>query len=235
MSLQYVIMSQPRCGTHLLQNCLRQHSQVDCIPELFNRHHQTICTLKATDAEGRLAEMDALPTPCLGFQNHDEFLHTGVPAGSHDAIFNFRPKLLLLWLSRRDKIAQYVSMKVAEMTGQWQLLDGEKAAPHPSGVVVEPSLFIEWHREQLQIRVQLLEKFHDWPSLELVYEDFEDNAQGVTSVILQALGLSSVPIVPSSRKQRNYVSLQKYILNYQQLVTACLEEDIIFRRTPRYL
>lgn len=200
----FVVLCDARSGSGYLCDCLNRHPELACHHELFNAElgssrygvlpfHRTTRTdpleyLHAMRAQTRLASGARL----VGFKLH--FRHH--PALLEHVLGDPREQVILL--SRRDKLAQWASYRLARITSQWSH-PGTDDDTHPVRQVpfklLRYTLYLVhqhgWERRVLRQRPECLH---------VRYEDILE--PGALAPLLRRLGVDpQIDLRPKSRRQ----------------------------------
>ena len=121
-----MILSQPRTGSTLLCLLLDQYPTFDCFTELFSKDGLNILSrYKSSLSSWNVEKRDQSPTLFLNtitkITGDNNFIFKFFPEHGLELLdnimTNLRPKGLIL--SRRNKLAQYASLKTAIKSGVW--------------------------------------------------------------------------------------------------------------------
>lgn len=216
-------MSQPRSGTHMLEECLKQHIQIASVDEVFRPGSRGVIGNTAFE---RLNFINNNFKNITGFIQHDDIIHYGYPPNSHDALYDFKPKPLLIWLSRMDKISQYVSYMIALRNKQWMITKEHERKKIPPSFTIDIPNFISWANSQKSNRLTLLEKFKNWDSLNFLYEQCETNMQNICDIIFDKLDVEKIEVNKTTLKQRTY-NITNYVINYWDVYKESIRQNII--------
>ncbi|MEK8034127.1 hypothetical protein AACH06_25155 [Ideonella sp. DXS29W] len=148
---RYVILSTPRSGSSHLVAALEAHAQVACLGEVFNPHGGALKRLGYYDeqmmtllAEQPIVYLDKLmglcahgpaAKPVFGFKmmlHHDERVIDHVSAD---------PAWKVILLRRNNLLAQWSSLQIAKITGEWSSKGKKRRAaagqPEPEAPRIE--------------------------------------------------------------------------------------------------
>ncbi|MCG8600669.1 MAG: class I SAM-dependent methyltransferase [Verrucomicrobiales bacterium] len=225
----FAILSQPRSGTHLLRNLLHSQPDVCCEGELF---HPRVPIKSVADFTPQKPAREVLKDLMnsrevdgrhFGFPVHD----SGGPLGrrfcwDHEELLNWKPAPLVIWLYRRNRLAQYASWLSALESGRWSDYSGKAGKTTDPARKVgpfspNPEEFAQWLERQETRRQNLKAKLQSLPSIEIAYEDLCKNPERTCAQIFHKLGLPPVPVETPTRKMRNY-RLQEIFTNFEDLV-----------------
>lgn len=183
---KFLILCQPRTGSSLLNASLRKHPELVMHREILN--HQQPHKLPQDGKERIRAVFANQSAPAIGFNVH-AFQPDRRWSGwkdwepAWDAIAEDRG-IKIIHLERLDTLAQFVSWKIAQMTGLW----GEQKAltTRPTVFVERGELrwFREWNRAVFAWRLSHLQHHHILQiTYESLYEGWEDSLLRIQSFL----------------------------------------------------
>ncbi len=199
--VRFVLIGLPRSGTTWLQTLLNSDPRVWCRGEPFDawqidangRKTRDLPDLVARDADpggffdAFLAETrpSGEPLAAIGlkilFQHHPALLQSVLPE---------RPDLVLIHVMRENRLAQFASLRQAQITGRWT---EKQTPPTPEPLRVDPRWAAEAANE-FETRDFLLARYLDTlphRTLRISYTDLADSR--VQAQIFGALGLTDSP------------------------------------------
>jgi LPS sulfotransferase NodH len=225
--IRFVILAVPRTGSNLLCTLLNSHPEVLCHHEVFNptgifyalEYRDGALNLGTIEERDRdpLAFLNRLWTARPGYRSVGFKFTRGQSEPVLQSVLSARAVRKII-LRRGNRLKSYVSAKVAECTGQWEVYRETEVAPERPRVTV--------HLSELQRHLEETDRFYDgitqW--LEITkqhymlasYETlFESRAQ---RAILEFLGVKPLgdELQPKSVKQ-NPTDLRRLIANYEEL------------------
>ncbi len=221
----FAIVSDLRTGSTLLASSLDQHPQIRCYGELFHSRDlpdnriEGFDRLEASAAAVLERAMQARGVDACGFKS---MIFLPLPAARHwaDAWHRTRelPGLRVIWLTRRDRLAQYASVEIARHTGLFHPHDNDRLyRPECRPVItIDPFGFEAWVRErdaQLRRRRKVLRGV---PSLELDYEELTGDWARSIARIQRFLQVDVGPLEQRKKKQERR-PLPEVIANYPEL------------------
>ncbi len=229
----FAIVADLRTGSTLLSTSLDRHPQVRCYGELF--HPQDLCDnrvdgLDRARASAAMILRSALCSGRRGVRGFKAMTFLPLPDASrwHDAWqqLGVLPGLKVLWLARRDRLAQYASLEVARCTGVFHPHDHDRlyAARHRPTVTLDPAAFRAWVEERDALLAQRRRQLDGLPALELDYETLTGDWHRSLARVQAFLEVDVLPIEPMKRKQESR-PLAEVIENYEEL-TATLPEAL---------
>jgi len=112
---RFILLSQPRNGTHFVSGLLNTHPQVLCLDEPLNPGVNRADVPAAVISEMIWAEPDMAAN---GFIVHwNQHAEPGLGEGF---LFGLPENVRVVWVCRVDVLATIVSRRIAEVTGRWQ-------------------------------------------------------------------------------------------------------------------
>lgn len=226
--IPFVIVADMRTGSTLLHSSLDAHPEVRCYGELF--HPEVLPDNvppgverdRASGGElvGRAFACDGVKA--AGFRAMI-FLPGAGQGGWADAWHALAETkgLRVIYLTRRDRLAQYASLLVAR----------ETAAYHPSAddpvlkpenrprVHVDPTGFRRWTEERASLYDERRRQLAGKPSLEIEYERLTGAWAETMSAAQEFLGVSRIALAQEKQKQERR-PLPEVIANYDQLAAG---------------
>jgi LPS sulfotransferase NodH len=223
----FVIAADLRTGSTLLASTLDEHPQIRCYGELFHSQDLPDNRIDGFDRLGASAEailkraMHRRGVKACGFKAMI-FLPLPSAADWADAWKRMRelPGLRVIWLTRRDRLAQYASAEVVRHTGVFHPYDNERVdrPEHRPVITIDPDEFRSWVRErdaQLRRRREML---RGMPALDLDYETLTGDWERSTTCVQRFLGVDVEPLEQQKKKQE-LRPLADVIANYAELET----------------
>lgn len=225
---QFVIIADMRTGSTLLHSSLDAHPEVRCYGELF---HPEVLPDNAPPGVDRDQASGGELVRCA-------FACEGVVAAGFRAMIFLpgaeQPRwadawdalaetegLRVIYLTRRDRLAQYASLLVAQ----------ETAAYHPSAddpvlkpenrprVHVDPAEFRRWVEERDGLYDERRRQLAGKPSLEVEHERFTDGWAETIDAAQEFLGVRRVAL-PQVKQKQERRPLSEVIANYDQLAAG---------------
>lgn len=218
----FIIVADLRTGSTLLSTSLNRHPQIRCYGELFHpddfpdnqldgRCRHQLTAKEVIDAALELREFQA-----IGFR---AMVFLPPPSHSHwaDAWTNLaeRDDLRVLYLGRRDRLAQFASMLIAERTGVYHPYDNDplyQPENRPT-ITVDPQRFLDWTRQRDELLAHRRRQLAGKPALELNYETLTREWPQTIASVQDFLGIARHPLEPSKKRQESR-PLADVIANY---------------------
>lgn len=229
---RFVVISQPRTGTHLVRTTLEQHDDVRCAWEPFNdkavEHFSYGIDVGHAEILRQIWESG---TQTCGFVVH--WLHGRSPRAWDGLWETLRrdDELRIVHLWRRDLLAQHLSHRRALMSNAWLEMDSDPLAgrvPTPMQLSLrELALALT----ELQGRVSDQLSFRSSDALFVQYESLSDDLQPEADRIFEYLGLRSVPVRAITRKMAGAVEAE--LVNGESMAQAIEVEGLRYFRAPQ--
>jgi hypothetical protein len=217
----WMLMSYPRCGTHMLVSALNAHPDLTCHGEAFNP--ATAAGSHGFDTVQQVLEK-SWPTPKTGFAVHASIDRMGHPLNMAESmrgvtdfwkiIPDYTPTILL---TRRNLLARYVSHLSAMKTGVWNSTDQEKRNNVYASVYVDLNAF-QRDMKYVQDCWDHAAAYFKY-SFSVVYEDLLTDFDGNMRKIQEYLQVPYVQLLPETVKLA--VSMEETIENYVQVRAWC--------------
>lgn len=228
-SSSFVILSQPRSGTHFLRGLLDSHPDVTCYSEVFSHGGVEDFFPQFADCENA-AEifpqiLETAETSASGLVVQDHQCKGASPRNwGHEILLKCEPAPLLIWLNRENELAQYASWLVALQTGVWLRHSSEVAQNMiPRGFLrPNPQDAAAWICQKKESRVRLRRMLGDLPSLETSYEALVERPDVFCNQVFSALNLKAHQVEPKTFPQRAY-RVQEVFGNFEEIVEAVTE------------
>lgn len=206
-----------RCGSHWLNSCLRSH------PCIFSPKVEQFDVNSEywQDTSRWKARIDALFDP-LGRDGAHGCL---VKANTFDAPLwrELRleiarlPDLKVIFNHRRDLLAQFVSLVVADTSSRWSsYMPPIASAPLEIGINGMLSSFERWERTNLANA----EIFAGLPSMTFDYEDLEEDLGGTLAKVYEFLGVDAGHIPTYETKKQRFMEARDMIINFPEVQEA---------------
>ena len=224
----FVIVADLRTGSTLLSTSLNTHPRIRCYGELFHPETFPDNGLEQHDRfqlSGRDVVRHAFSAPgvaAAGFRAMVFLPMSSQPhwADSWDALRE-RNDTRVIWLDRRDKLAQYASILVAQQTRVWHPSpDDPVLRPENRPTIeIDPQQLREWTDERSALFAQRREQLRGKSSLDLDYETLVSEWPAVIRRVQEFLDVEPLPLEPAKHKQEKR-PLSEVIANYNELRAA---------------
>jgi LPS sulfotransferase NodH len=254
--VRFVVLCDARTGSSLLVEALQSHPEILCFREVFDWERQNI-DFGLPGYDGRDSSLQALrrnePVRFLRemiYTNHDSriravgfkfiYVHYLGHTGLLDALIA-DTELHVVHLQRRNSLRWYVSLKLAEATGEFSSRDAGRSAiastlrrrlrearrlarRRPSRKAILPLRLDEQDLVRHLYRARHEQThfaglFAGHPSVDVWYEDMEASVEPVVYEVEQFLGVSPCKPAVTLTKQ-NPEPLHELIANYDELRQA---------------
>lgn len=193
-----VVGTGARLGSNLLVTALDRHPDAACAWEIFNPAHYP--GVAACDGRARVERLYArATTSCIGFKLFAEQARSEANRNVWDWLGAERD-IRIVHLARRDRLAQYVSLRTALETRRWGHALHE--TPELVRVALDPDACVQWLRGVARLEAELETRFAAHPRLHLVYEDDVDGGRAAATLarVQHFLDLPVQSLEPSLRK-----------------------------------
>lgn len=221
----FVIVADVRTGSTLLSSTLDRHPQIRCRGELF--HWQDFPDNQVPDGPRHALSAGPLIRRALSDRSGEAagframVFHPDVSAQPQWTkawrILAEYPGLRVIYLERRDPLAQFASMTIAQQTGRFNpspedpLYDPD----HRPRVHIDPADLRHWIDERANLYAQCRAELQAHPTLDLSYEQLADDWAGTITRIQDFLGVDREPLTPAKQKQEQR-PLHEMVVNYDE-------------------
>ena len=223
----FIIVADLRTGSTLLHSSLDGHPDVRCYGELFHPDDlpdNQLPDRRRHDLTGGEVIRRAFAVEGVRAAGFRAMIFLPLPSEPQwaDAWECLRSlsDLHVIYLTRRDRLAQYASMVVAQQTGAWHPSSHDpilKPENRPQ-ITIDPEQYRRWIDEREQIWTQRRTQLAGKPSLELDYETLTGQWPETTARVQEFLGVPCVPLQPAKQKQETR-PLSEVIANYEELAS----------------
>lgn len=200
----FAIISWPRSGLHFLESSLNTHNLVECPIEPFNSDEVTALSAREYLDSYRATKVN------VGITFH--WNHVRVP---YRDIWNIviEEEWPIISLDRKDALAQFVSLSIAEKTQQWHTFDSVSPLHQ---LYVYPEEFMTWIDNRDKYRAENL-SYLLGSKKSVLHITYESLVYGSGLADAQRyIGIPVRKIKPKTKKQGH--SLEDTIINYDELV-----------------
>ena len=222
----FVIVADVRTGSTMLSSTLERHPAIRCRGELFHpedfpdnqvpggpRHALTAETLIERAFSDRSAQAEGFRA--MVFHPDPEVR----PRWTHAwDVLAARPGLRVIFLWRRDPLAQLASWTIARETGCFTPPPGDplyEAGNRPR-VRIAPDELRRWTDDRVRLYARRREQLRGRPALDLTYEDLTGHWAESIERIEDFLGVAHQPLEPAKLKQEHR-PLSESVVNYAEL------------------
>lgn len=227
---KFIVLGHQRSGSSLVIKSLRYHPEVVAFGELFGKRNRINFNVEGYDhdSEEILFARDKYPIDFLDryiFSSYEEERRAvGFKVFPHqldgerfcsvwDWIEN-TPDLAVVFLSRRNKLATYVSLLIAEKTGVFGVT--EKSQRPAISITIDPEKCEDEFRKHDRYEEIARKRLQGKRVLEIDYEDLSESPKSVIVSVQNFLGLDVLdPEIPFVKKEVRPLSVA--VDNYQEL------------------
>lgn len=226
----FVIVADLRTGSTLLSSSLDLHPEIRCYGEVFHPDDFDDNQLDQTDRHqlnGRAVIRHIFGDPdeqgrAVGFRAMI-FLPLSSALQWNDAwqALGDVDDLKVIHLSRRNRLAQYASMLVAEQTRTWHPSPNDPVLrpENRPAVVVDPDDFVQWTRQRDELAHSRLEMLSQKRAMHVDYESLAADWPAETRRIQQFLRVRPRELEQVKQVQERR-PLSEVIQNYNALTAA---------------
>lgn len=233
--MAFVILTFPRCGTHMLRTALNSHPAITCHNEIFNTDIHSADTIRRVgpthlyekhtgDREGFVVH---------NYSTEEKFDSAKLTQGLWTVLQERQPTLIAL--DRRDLLRRCFSVYQAIQTNRWHVWNSQKGR-HPLATPSPTPDQVTW-----QLRMSLAQREQRqtlFPHAHLfIYEDLVQNWDDRTRTIQELIGVKVKKLRPKTQKQdqrpitdmvKNYAQLKDHFLAtpYERWFTLAEAEDV---------
>ncbi len=199
-----------RVGSSYLQGLVDSHPDASCKAEIVS--HPPISEGEASQVAAHIdATIGSARTPVAGFKL--AFCSLPLPSGILETLEARHYRFL--HIERRNKLDQYLSMRLAQVNAAWRSdrgsYDIERIELDPADLLAAIKRFISY---EAAIEQQLSGRF---PYHRVLYEDVVSGK--AIPRVLDFLGLEPKPLTSAFRRQRR-ISQRDSIANYEEVAAA---------------
>ncbi len=218
----FVICSHPRCGTHMLRTMLDHHSKIDCLGECFNsapRRYAALpqyfkdskTTLNAIESIWSNNNADAVGFVLQDFQEDQKNYRFQKP---HLILSNYSSnKIKIIWLSRVDKLMQYISFVIALQTRKWMAFHKDEIQDFKP-FKLDLKNFLSFLEKEVEYDVYYKKILGHFDSISITYEQLNDRS--AINNVLNFLGVQVEDLNPDTLKQSLYSHPSEIITNFEE-------------------
>jgi LPS sulfotransferase NodH len=221
----FAIVADLRTGSTLLSSSLDRHPDVRCFGELLHPADLADNVPEGADrhgSSGRALVGRVFASPGVAAAGFRAMVFLPLPeqprwADAWDELAA-TPGLRVIYLVRRDVVAQYASLLVAARLGAYHPAPGDPAltpANRPT-LRLERDELLAWAQERARLlelrRAQLAGK----TALELTYEQLAGDWPDAIARAQAFLGVTPLPLAPAKEKQERR-ALREVVANYDEL------------------
>ncbi len=223
---QFIILSSPRSGTHMLKTSLDMHPNVICSDEMFNpdyykeRYSYTGETPASDILKKYIFSPQNSSTKAVGFC----IQRTDAGFGGWSNLWNLLQNiqdLYVISLTRDNGLRRYLSFKVM----QQRILQRKSVQNYKnrkqdkflfSPLEIPPEELLKDFKKQKKKIAEFEQRFSHQPTLKISYEQLCDNYSESVETVQKFLGVDTIPLQPQTTKIESRL-LSDSIKNYGEL------------------
>ncbi|WP_166805052.1 sulfotransferase [Nitrosococcus wardiae] len=224
--LPFAIVADLRTGSTLLSSSLNKHPQICCRGELLHPNDlpdNQLSRVRRHDLNASELLQAAFDVACVRAAGFRAMIFRPDPqeqpqwAAFWDRLAIWK-SLRVLFLKRRDPLAQYASLCIAQQTGQFHPAAGDPilSAEHRPRLQIDPDAFRTWAEQRHQLRSHRKAQLQGVPILDLSYEELVSQWDFTMQQIQRFLGVDIRPLAQAKQKQEQR-PLRSVIRNYEQV------------------
>jgi LPS sulfotransferase NodH len=222
---KFVIVSQERSGSVLLELLLASHGHVLSFGEIFN---PVEARRRESRKKAKPVELDDDPIEYLEDHIYKEYadninavgfrlFYTHARNNAWKAVWEYlrTSNVRIVHLKRKNLLDRYLSHQLALRSNKWIAYQGEDDTPYQPITLDPADCFKDFHRS-LWYQKEIDEFFKDNPKLEVIYEDLCDDIATECKRVQEFLGLEFQALSTKTRKQLTQTK-SEVIANYGDL------------------
>lgn len=212
---KFIVITSPRCGTHMLKTILEKHPEIDMRGEIFN----------FSNVDGYESFTHAYENLCYGNNISNGFLLHRTQSNKELYDLIEKDDVKIISLTRENVIERYVSYKFAQKNKKWQMYKNTNETT-VGKIVFDVNDF----KENFEIYQNTIKESEGYIKgkdvVELTYEQIINDHQNSMLKIYDLLGVKPYYIPTSTRKseRRNF---KDSIENYSELESFCKENGML--------
>ena len=228
----FVIIADLRTGSTLLSTSLNMHPRIRCYGELFHPDTFPDNQLDGRDRftlSGREVVCEAFSAggaEAAGFRAMVFLPMDSQPqwADSWDELSN-RDDLRVIYLTRRDELAQYASILVAQQTRVWHPSPDDPVLrpENRPRITIDPQAFRRWTDERAALFAERRRQLRGKRSLDLDYETLVSEWPSAIRNVQGFLDSDPIALEPAKQKQEKR-ALSDVVANYDELRAAAADQ-----------
>jgi LPS sulfotransferase NodH len=209
---KFMILTSPRCGTHMLRTSIDTHPNAVCLTEMFNPDYteKLYPFTESTPARAILDRYIFCDYPAevnaVGFCLH----RLDARFGNWPDLWKILEEmddLAIISLRRENLLRRFCSFELA--------IQALRGHPSESRSFEKVYLQADFERHASKIK-ELDQRFRRHPLITVTYEELSDNYGPTMERVQEFLGLQLVALRPATRRQKA-VRMSEKVANYEQL------------------
>lgn len=201
---RFVILSQPRCGTHRLRSCIDNHPDANCIGEVCNADAKLRRALqeRRINTTNKLVQwvFERLQVKAAGFVLHVDQVQYRSPFKSVWRWLAEQQDVCVIRLSRTDVLAQWISAQRANKSGQWQVY-GKETIREPGPITINLDDLLAWRKNMKESLKLAMRYVAHLPRLSIEFEDQTNRHEETMHRVFEFLRLKYVDVQPDTKRQ----------------------------------
>ena len=226
---KYIIMSHPRSGSTMLTGILSQHSQIISFHELFHSRHIQFYTRGYNNHSKPLLLLRyCYPTyfldhfifpayseniKAVGFKVFPVHLNR-IPFAPVWEWLNCNKDVKVIFLTRRNLLATYLSLEKARKSGRWAIRDTSKL--DKENVTLNYKRLIKQFNRHRKLTTEAFNRLSNHQIFQITYEEIISDYKNKIRNIQNFLEVDFEPHEPIHKKQEMR-PLSEVITNYNEL------------------
>lgn len=207
---RFMILSSPRCGSHMLRTSLDCHPRIECHTEVFNPDFTVFAPYDSNTTAAKILEGHVFCAQPPGIQSVGFILHrSGARFGGWEDLWSLLEAdegLRIISLRRENLLRRYLSYLTMKKPREHKL----------NPCTLEPSeLEAEFEARQREI-ASFDERFAGHPLLALTYEQLCGDCANTLETVQRFLGVPVEELAPGTNRNPR-LDLRSAITNYDVL------------------
>ena len=208
--IKFVILCTPRSGSNWLHTLLNSHPSIFSYGEILRRtkegnQFKTNPKLQALVFKPHHHNIKAVGLKMFYEYFDDEEYKSVCKEVIADS------DILIIHLTRKKTLAQYVSLKKAQKSQKWS---HSGSTSFTSAILLDTKYYNRYKKDQLQLRKRVMNNFKNHQVLEISYEDLLTNSNNSMFQIQSAFRVNQRKLFSLLQKQST-TSLTKQIINWE--------------------
>lgn len=201
--MKFVLVSQPRCGTHMLATSLESHDDISIDYEIFN-----------ADSSPWIVNQKPLDIINKTFKSKNGFILHLTQSKEAQSELAKMDDVKFICLYRLNHLERYVSVMQANMHNKWQVYDGQEKPPQ-NKIKVDPIKLKKDIDIYLSLWAEFRAKISFKPTLVVEYGELTTNYSMVTGKIFKFLNVKPMQVKPKTIKIG--CDIRELVTNYDEV------------------